>query len=60
MRDDKGKTDRRDRMRVAVDENYEVNYLAKEARITREQARDLIERYGNDREMLMKHARNLT
>ena len=60
MPDDKSKTDNRDRMRVAGGEDYEVDYLVEKAGITRNQARDLIKRYGNDRETLMKHARNLT
>ena len=59
MPDDKSKTDNRDRMRVAGGEDYEVSYLVEQAGITREQARDLIKRYGNDRETLMKHARNV-
>jgi hypothetical protein len=59
MTDDKSKTDNRDRLRVAADEDYELDYLVERAGITREQARELIKRYGNDRETLMKHARNL-
>ena len=60
MPDDKAKTDRRDRLRVAGGQDYEVDYLVEKAGITSEQARELIERYGNDRETLMKHARKLT
>jgi hypothetical protein len=59
MTDDKSKTDMRDRSRVAGTEDYEVDYLAEKAGVTREQARELIKRYGNDRETLMKHAMNL-
>jgi glycerol-3-phosphate dehydrogenase len=59
MADDKSKTDNRDRLRVAGGEDYEIAYLVQKAGITREQARELIKRYGNDRETLMKHARNL-
>jgi Protein of unknown function (DUF3606) len=44
---------------VAGDEDYEVDFLVDKAGITREQARELIKRYGNDREILMKHAENL-
>ena len=60
MPDDKNKTDNRDRMRVAGGEDYELDHLVEKAGITRNQARDLIKRYGNDRETLMKHERNLT
>ena len=59
MPDDKSKKDNRDRMRVAGSEDYEVDYLVEKAGITHQQARDLIKRYGNDRETLMRHARNL-
>jgi glycerol-3-phosphate dehydrogenase len=59
MADDKSKTDMRDRSRVAGDEDYEIAYLSEKAGITSEQARELIKRYGNDREKLMKHAKNL-
>ena len=59
MSDDKSKTDFRDRSRVAGGEDYEIDYLVKQAGITHEQARELVKRYGNNRETLMKHARNL-
>ena len=59
MPDDKSKTDSRDRMRVAGGQDYEVDHLVSEAGITREQALELIKRYGNDRQTLMQHARNL-
>ena len=58
MPDDRNKTDS-DRMRVAAGEDSEIDYLVENAVITREQARTLIKRYGNDRATLMKHARNL-
>ena len=60
MPDDKAKTDSRDRLRVAGGQDYEVDYLVEKAGITSEQARELIKRYGNDRETLMKHARKPT
>lgn len=44
-------------MKVAGGEDYEVTYLAKEADITVEQARELIRRFGDDRETLMDEAR---
>ena len=56
MADDKTKMDKRDRSRVAGDENYEVQFFAQEAGISLEQARELIDRYGNDREVLMRQA----
>ena len=59
MPDDKSKKDNRDRLRVAGGEDYEIDYLVENAVITREQARTLIRRYGNDRATLLKHARNL-
>jgi hypothetical protein len=59
MADDKSNMANRDRLRVAGGEDYEIDYLVKKAGITSEQARELIKRYGNNRELLMKHARNL-
>jgi len=59
MADDKSKTDNRDRSRVAGDEDYEVQHLARETGVTPEQARQLIKGYGNDREKLMQAARAL-
>lgn len=59
MTDDKSKTDNRDRNKVAGGEDYEIAYLAEKAGITAEQARELVKRYGNNRDKLMEHARNL-
>ena len=59
MPDNKDKTDNRDRLRVAGGEDYEVAYLAEEAKITPEEARDLIKRFGNDRSVLMSEATRL-
>jgi len=59
MADDKTKTDSRDRSKVAGGEDYEVAYLSEKAGITPAQARELIKRYGNNREKLMEHAKNL-
>ena len=59
MADDKSKQDKRDRSRVAGDEDYEVRHFAQEAGISMDQARDLIARYGNDRATLMREARKL-
>jgi hypothetical protein len=60
MADDKSKRDQRDRNRVAGDENYELDYLAqKTTGITRQQARELIAKHGNDRTTLEREARKL-
>jgi hypothetical protein len=56
MADDKSKRDQRDRSRVAAEQDFELRYFAQEAGISLDQARDLIERYGHDRETLMRHA----
>lgn len=48
MADDKTKTGKPDRSRVAGGEGYEVGYFARKHGITTEQARELIERIGND------------
>jgi hypothetical protein len=60
MPDNKDMTDSRDRKRVAGGQDYEVDYLVDQAGITREQAREMIKRYGNNREKLMQQAKNLT
>ena len=56
---DMTKSDNRNVDRVAGGEDYEINFLVGKAIITRGQARTLIKRYGNDRALLMKHARSL-
>ena len=60
MKDTKSKSDDRERARIAAAEDYEIDYLVVKTGITREQARALVRKYGNDRETLMKHARKLT
>jgi len=57
MADDKSKTGKQDRDRVAGGQDYEVQHLANEAGVTPEQARQLIKAYGNDREKLMQAAK---
>ena len=57
--DDKTKQDNRDRSRVAGDEEYEIRYFAEEAGISMDQARELIDRFGNDRETLMREAKKI-
>lgn len=60
MADDKTKTGGADRARVAGDETYEVGYFADKHGISREQARELIDRHGNDRATLDAAAEKLT
>ncbi len=59
MADDKSKTDKQDRDRVAGGQDYEARYLAKDTGISVEEARELIKRYDNDRETLQREARKL-
>ena len=47
------------RREVAAGEPYEVGYFAKKHDITRDQARELIRRIGNDREKLNAAASRL-
>ena len=59
MSDNKSQTDSRDRSRIAGEQDYEVQYLMKQTKISAEQARDLIKRFGNNRETLVREARKL-
>jgi hypothetical protein len=59
MSDDTAKQGHQDRSRVAGDEPYEVAYFASKHGLTQAQARDLIERVGNDRAMLDAAAEKL-
>ena len=59
MADDKSKRDFRDRDRVSADEDHEVEDFARKAGITAEQAKELIQKYGNDRATLEREARAL-
>ena len=52
MPDDKTKVGEPDRSRVAADQDYEVRRLAEKHGISLERARDLIARFGNNREKL--------
>jgi hypothetical protein len=47
------------RSRVAGNESYEVNYFANKHGITREQARGLIKKVGNNRDKLNRGAEKL-
>ncbi|MCO6388423.1 DUF3606 domain-containing protein [Aliihoeflea sp. 40Bstr573] len=59
MADDPNKQDGRDRSKVAGDQDYEVQYFAKANGVTPQQARELIETYGNDRETLEREAKKM-
>lgn len=59
MSDDKSKQDNRDRSRVAGDEDYEVRHFAEKHGISQEQAQQLIERHGNNREELDRAAEQM-
>ena len=59
MADDKTDRGGGDRGRVAAGEPYEVDYFARKHGITREQAEDLIKRFGNDRATLDAEAAKL-
>jgi hypothetical protein len=59
MADDKTKTGGADRRQVAGGETYELDYFAQKHGITRDQARELIDRHGNDRATLDAAAEEL-
>ena len=59
MTDDKTKTGKQDRERVAANQDYEVRDFADKFDISPAQAKRLIERHGNDRGMLEREARKL-
>lgn len=59
MADDKNNVGEPDRSRVSGSEPYEVAYFAQKHGISSEQARELIERHGNDRETLDREAQKL-
>jgi hypothetical protein len=56
MSDNKKLTGKQDRRTVAKGEGYEVAYFARKYGISREQALQLIDKVGNDREKLNKAA----
>ncbi|MBQ1478601.1 MULTISPECIES: DUF3606 domain-containing protein [Sphingomonas] len=60
MTDDKSKQGQQDRSRVAGEEPYEVAYFASKHGLSQGQARELIERIGNDRAELDAAAEKLT
>ena len=59
MADNKDLTGGRDRNFVAAGQDYEVDDFAQKHGLTREQARELIARHGNDREALDRAATTL-
>jgi hypothetical protein len=59
MSDNKSHVGEPDRSRVAAGERYEVQHLAERTGISTAEARDLIERFGNDRETLEREAAKL-
>lgn len=59
MSDDKSKQDERDRNKVSGSEGYEVQYFAEKHGISTDQARELIQRHGNDRDTLDAAAEKL-
>lgn len=59
MSDDKNNRGEPDRSRVSGSEPYEVRYFADKHGLSMDQARDLIERVGPDREKLDEAARAL-
>lgn len=56
MADDKSKKGGQDRDRVSGSEDYEVQYIAKEAGISTERARELIKQHGPDRQKVLAAA----
>ena len=60
MPDDKTHVGEPDRGRVSGEQDYEVRDLAEKHGLSVEQARRLIDRFGNDREKLEAVARQLT
>jgi hypothetical protein len=59
MADDKTKTGKQDRARVAATQDYEIRDFADKFDISPAQAKRLIERHGNDHGMLEREARKL-
>ena len=56
MADDKTRADARDRNRIARDQNYEVAQFALYHGISLDQARNLIDKFGNNRQVLEREA----
>jgi hypothetical protein len=59
MADNKSNRGGRDRSRVAAGQGYELGYFARKHGLSRDQARSLIQRIGNDRAKLNAAAQKL-
>jgi Protein of unknown function (DUF3606) len=59
MADDPTNRGEPDRSKVSGSEGYEVDYLARQHGLTRDQARELIARVGSNRSKLDEEARRL-
>ena len=59
MSDDKTNRGGQDRARVSGSETYEVDYFARKHGLDRAQAEELIQRFGNSREVLDREAEKL-
>jgi hypothetical protein len=59
MADDTNQRGGQDRSRVAGDQEYEVRYFAEKHGISQEQAQELIDRHGNNREELDRAAEQM-
>ena len=57
MADDKSKIGEQDRSRVSGSEDYELQYIAKEAGVSAERPRELIRQHGPDRQKVLAAAR---
>jgi hypothetical protein len=55
MPDNKDSRDKRDRNRVAGDENYELSYLQEKLGVSRERIMEAIEAVGNNREKIEEY-----
>jgi len=59
MADDRTNRGEPDRSKVSGSEDYELDYLARQYGMTREQAQDLVKRVGNNRVKLDEAAKRL-
>jgi hypothetical protein len=59
MADNRSNRGGRDRSRVAAGQGYELGYFARKHGLSRDQARSLIQRIGNDRAKLNAAAQKL-
>lgn len=60
MADDKSKKDFRDRNKIATDEPYELDYVAKEHGVSRQDVLDAIKVVGNDRARVEAYLKDKT